>query len=223
MRNVMTRAALLPSLLGGLVLAGCAQAPVNTTVTALPGPGKSDADFQADVSACKTTASQAIAGQAQSANATAVTGALAGALTGGSTADVASGGMQATQAAQANLQTAYDTAFKDCIVAHNDLLPGMTPPPAVAEAAPEPVSDPLIRHVQQQLVRLGYLHGGADGVAGPKTAGAITSYEQDHHLTVDGTASHSLLASLKADAGNGGAAPATKAAGWDVPPPPPAQ
>jgi peptidoglycan hydrolase-like protein with peptidoglycan-binding domain len=69
-----------------------------------------------------------------------------------------------------------------------------TPEPAVA-AAPAP--DALVRSSQVELIRLGYLHGAADGYMGPKTRGAISSFQESHGLSVTGTASSTLLARLQ--------------------------
>jgi len=89
------------------------------------------------------------------------------------------------------------------------------------------VRDPLVMKVQRALIQLGYLHGGADGVAGSHTAAAIRQFETDKGLTVDGVSSRNLLAQLQAaEASGGGAAPASAPpppAGdkFALPPPPP--
>jgi peptidoglycan hydrolase-like protein with peptidoglycan-binding domain len=52
--------------------------------------------------------------------------------------------------------------------------------------------------VQQQLIRLGYLHGVADGVSGPQTSSAISQFESLSGMPVDGVPSGPLLARLQA-------------------------
>jgi hypothetical protein len=148
-------------------------------------------------------------------------GALAAA--GGSTSgDAATTGAQTSAGAQAGIQQQYDATFGNCMYSKGELVAGMTPPPAAAppptpEApeAPVVVRDPLVVKVQAALVRLGYLHAHADGVAGPRTAAAIRQFETDKGLTVDGVSSHNLLAQLQAAEASGGGAPAS------APPPPP--
>lgn len=55
----------------------------------------------------------------------------------------------------------------------------------------------MIRQIQVYLAKLGYDPGAADGVMGRKTEAAIRVYQQHVNMTVDGTASLSLLESLK--------------------------
>jgi hypothetical protein len=198
------------------------------------------------MAACKTAASNAVSDQVKAANRQAMTGALTGvataALTGGvsaitsgigSTATTAAQtGVQSSQGAQGTIQGQYDTTYNNCMYAAGNNVPGMAPiqPPPAEEQAyvpPAVVRDPLVMHVQQGLVQLGYLHGGADGVAGPKTAAAIRQYETDKGLPVDGVSSRGLLASVQtAEAGAPAHAlteqPAVDTSGgkWAMPPPP---
>jgi hypothetical protein len=210
MSQFVTRSAAI----GGLLLtASCATPPQAPTAIVTPGPGKTDVAFQADLAACKAQASNSVAGQVNTANRVAVAGAVLG---------VAAGGV----AAQPTIQQQYDTTFNNCMFAAGDNVPGMVAAAPVQEEAPRPVivRDPLVRSVQVGLVRVGYLHGGADGVAGPKTAAAIRQYETDKGLPVDGVASQGLLASIRSTEA---AAPAPTDASassgdkWAVPPPPP--
>jgi hypothetical protein len=221
---------------GGIaLLAACAQTPLAPTTVVTPGPGKSPADFQADYAACRQAAAQSVAAQVSAAN---NQGLAAGALAaaGGSTSgDAATAGAQTSSAAQAGIQQQYDATFGNCMYSKGEAVAGMTPPPAAEpppepEAAPAPVvvRDPLVMKVQKALIQLGYLHGGADGVAGSHTAAAIRQFETDKGLTVDGVSSHNLLAQLQAaEASGGGAAPAPAAAPdqsggkFALPPPPP--
>jgi hypothetical protein len=208
-----------------LIVGGCTQPPVGTTVVVTPGPGKTAASFKADEDACRQGATQATAGAANAANQVAVTGALAG-LTGavsggnvaGDTATQALNTAQTSQVANGTLQQQFDEFYKNCMYGRGNLVAGMEPPPPPPPPAePQyqgPVRDPLVMHVQQQLVRLGYLSGGADGIAGRKTASAITKYETDHGLSVDGVSSDDLLHALRADHANGSGNPA----GWVMPP-----
>jgi len=54
----------------------------------------------------------------------------------------------------------------------------------------------MVAAVQQRLGRLGYYHGGVDGIIGPQTRNAIAAFESRNGLAVDGTISRSLLNSL---------------------------
>ncbi len=55
----------------------------------------------------------------------------------------------------------------------------------------------MVADIQTELVRLGYLTGGADGAMGPKTATAIREYQRDRGLLVDGAASAALLEHMR--------------------------
>jgi hypothetical protein len=61
---------------------------------------------------------------------------------------------------------------------------------APAEAAHIRVEEGMrgaaVQHVQELLIKGGYLDGAADGVAGPLTRAAIEACQKDHGLTVDG-------------------------------------
>lgn len=50
-----------------------------------------------------------------------------------------------------------------------------------------------VREIQGTLKSLGYYSGPIDGIAGPKTASAIRSYQQQYGLQVDGRPSSELL------------------------------
>lgn len=182
----------------------------------MPGPGKSFDAFQYDQASCKGFAEQSVAGQAQSANnqavgaaaLTTVLGAGLGAAIGGgrgAAIGAASGagvgtaiGAQGSSNAQMGIQQQYDNAFAQCMYAKGDMVPGYGP---MMGQSPPPPSGPdpgLTQAVQQQLIRLGYLHGYADGVAGPQTANAISQFESVSGLPVDGYPSPPLLARLQA-------------------------
>ena len=142
--------------------------------------------------------------------------------------------------AQMGIQQQYDNAFSQCMYAKGEQVPGfapLAPPPPPPTAAGGP--DSMVRATQVELIRLGYLQGGADGYMGPKTNGAISSFEQANGLPVDGSPSPGLLARLQstptgapaptasapsnwvAPAGSPGAAPPAGSAG--APPPPAGQ
>jgi hypothetical protein len=207
------------------------------TTGVTPGPGKSAADFASDVDACKATAAANVKGQVDAANQKAALGAAGGlalgAITGGAlgtstsnAGDAAAAGAQASAQAQSSIQQQYDASYNNCMFAKGDVVPGMAPPVAVAEAPPPPpVSryDYLTAQVQSGLIRLGYLHGRADGVAGPITATAISKFESDKGLPVNGLPSHDLLGVIKTAEANTGPADSgatSQKAGWIAPPPP---
>jgi peptidoglycan hydrolase-like protein with peptidoglycan-binding domain len=77
---------------------------------------------------------------------------------------------------------------------YGPMMVNAPPPPP----PPGPGPDSLTVAVQQQLIRLGYLHGAADGVAGPQTGAAISQYESVSGLPMDGMPSPPLLARLQA-------------------------
>lgn len=90
--------------------------------------------------------------------------------------------------------------------------PAAEPPPAAAPIGP---AREEIRRAQQELARLGYDVGAADGVAGRKTKAAIRAFQEQAGLPVDGMVTPGLIAALAA-------APAPAAALPDAAPPAPA-
>jgi hypothetical protein len=226
----------------GLLLAGCAQTPLGPTVQVMPGPGKSFEAFRADQANCKGFAADQVRGQADNANQRAVgaaalstvlgvgIGALAGSVTGNMGAGAAIGGAAGVGVGagvgagnsaneQYNIQQQYDNAFAQCMFAKGEQVPGyqhyvsgpavMPSSAGAANYGPDPA---LVRGTQGELIRLGYLHGGADGAMGPQTSAAISSYERANGLPVDGAVSQGLLARLQSTQGGGGSA-----AGWVAP------
>lgn len=212
---------LLMSACIAVTLAGCAQTPMGPTVQVMPGPGKSFDAFQNDQGSCKVYAAGQVQGQADAANQQAVgagllttvlgaglgaaIGGAGGAAGAGAAIGAASGaglgtaiGANGSSYAQMSIQQQYDNAFSQCMYAKGDQVPGYAPiatapPPPSASAAP----DPMVRATQSELVRLGYLQGGADGFIGPRTRGAISSFEQANGMPVDGSPSPGLLARLQ--------------------------
>jgi hypothetical protein len=57
-------------------------------------------------------------------------------------------------------------------------------------------SDREVANVQQNLRRLGYYTGMADGILGPNTETAIQRYQVDHHLPVTGLLDSGMLSQL---------------------------
>ena len=158
-----------------------------------------------------------MAGQAQNANTrggrgaalTTVLGAGLGAAIGGGhgagigAASGALGGTgigawQSSGSSSASRQQ-YNNAFAQCMYAKGEMVPGYGPMMVNRRRRrrPGPRCD-LTRAVQAQLIRLGYMRGAADGVAGPQTATAISQYESVSGLPVDGLPSPPLLARLQA-------------------------
>ena len=200
----------------GLLLSGCAQTPMGPTVQVMPGPGKSFDAFQFDQAGCRQFAEQSVAGQAQNANnravgaaaLTTVLGAGLGAAIGGgrgagigaASGALAGGGIGAAGSSnqQLGIQQQYDNAFAQCMFAKGNMVPGFGPM-MVQSPPPPPFAGPdLTRAVQTQLIRLGYMHGPADGVVGPNTATAISQFQGVSGLPVDGSPSSPLLARLQA-------------------------
>jgi formylglycine-generating enzyme required for sulfatase activity len=68
---------------------------------------------------------------------------------------------------------------------------------ALTPATPTGPSLDMIREAQKRLKDLGYDPGTADGRMGAKTQSAIQSFQRSHDLTVDGTVTDALVASLK--------------------------
>lgn len=69
------------------------------------------------------------------------------------------------------------------------------------QAAPPPPDDNAdagspTAQVQQALARMGYYRGAIDGIMGPNTRGAISSYQRDNNLHVTGTVNGRLMDAL---------------------------
>jgi hypothetical protein len=228
-----------------LALAGCAATPMGPSVQVMPGPGKSFEAFRSDQYDCKGYAQSQVQGQADASNQRAVgtaavgtvigagLGALVGSAYGNAGAGAAIGAGTGLGAGalygtnnqgydQMSIQQQYDTAFSQCMYSKGDQVPGYRPiagygygpGPASYSAAP----DPLVRATQSELIRLGFLQGGADGVIGPNTRSAISRFEQMQGLPADGSPSRSLLARMQASTADGGGAsgaPATASAPYN--------
>ncbi len=181
----------------GLLLSGCAQTPLGPTVQVMPGPGKSFEAFTYDQAGCKQFSEASVAGQAQNANNRAIGAAAIGtvlgaglgaAIGGGHGAAIGAGGgavagtglgMGSSSGQQYGIQQQYDNAYAQCMYSKGNMVPGYGPMMVNAPPPPPPGPDVgLTAAVQQQLIRLGYMHGAADGVAGPQTASAISQYRE---------------------------------------------
>jgi hypothetical protein len=220
----MRAMAMIPAV--GLLLAGCAETPLGPTVQVMPGPGKSFEQFRIDQASCKAYAADQVRGQAEHANQRAVgaaalttalgvgVGALAGSVTGNMGAGAAIGGAAGMGVgagvgagnsgnAQYGIQQQYDNAFAQCMYAKGEQVAGyqqyIASPAVMPGPGPYGADPALVRATQSELIRLGYLHGAADGAMGPQTSAAIRSYEQANGLPVDGVASERLLQRLQSN------------------------
>ncbi len=66
-----------------------------------------------------------------------------------------------------------------------------------AAAPPAAATNTTVVSIQQQLNRLGYDAGSADGLLGPRTSYAIKQYQRDHNLLIDGRATPELANHLQ--------------------------
>ncbi len=73
-----------------------------------------------------------------------------------------------------------------------------------------------VEQVQGMLNKAGYDCGTPDGVAGKKTAAAISAYQEDHGMEVTGEVSYELLLSLVLETGQMGEAAQTKEELYDA-------
>jgi len=152
-------------------------------------------------------------------------GAGVGAAAGAATGTAVGADMSASD--QVGIQVQYDNAYAQCMYARGDLVPGFAPPPGAAPgvAATSPVSPTvgphydsgLVRTVQSELIRLGYLQGAPDGVMAGRTGTAIREFERTAGIPVDGTPSPRLLAKLQATPTGAAAATASASSGWVAP------
>jgi hypothetical protein len=139
-------------------LAACANTPMGPTVQVLPPQGKPFEQFQGEDYSCRQFATNQVQGQADAANtngllygigATALGAGLGAALGGGRGAAIgAAGGAVAGTAVgasssgskQGGIQTQYNNAYVQCMVAKGNVTPQPAPHPAptVVYQAPPP-------------------------------------------------------------------------------------
>jgi hypothetical protein len=151
------------SMIGVLALAGCAQpGPTEPTVVAMPKPGESLALFEQHDTTCRqyaaaqtggqtpgqTAARSGVTGAAVGTGVGAASGALLGAAAGNAGMGAAIGagtgllfgslmGLSSGQNSAAAVQTRYNTAYEQCMVANGEEIE--QPAPNVVYATPAPV------------------------------------------------------------------------------------
>ena len=69
-------------------------------------------------------------------------------------------------------------------------------PPDPMPVQPKKIPDPLVEEIQRTLQQLEYNPGPIDGLMGRKTATAISAFQEEHNIPVDGLPSAELLAIL---------------------------
>jgi outer membrane lipoprotein SlyB len=154
-----------------LGLQGCAVAPLAPGVLVLPGPQKTQAQFQADQAGCQQQAQAMVASSVEAANnqaaASAVVGTAVGAAIGalagygayggyghyanqaaawGAGAGLMYGGAlgsATSQAANAGLQQRYDNGYAQCMVLRGNQMPGVASYRRAAPAIPPPPPNAL--------------------------------------------------------------------------------
>lgn len=152
---------LLSTVLGVLVLSGCASVPTAPNVMALPGSGRTFDEFRADDAFCRDHAYQQIGGRSreqvassaaiQNAAVGTAIGAVAGAAIGGRGGAGAGAGMglivgsasgaEASRSAVYGSQRHYDHAYVQCMYARGHRVPvsgAYTPGTAPASVPPPP-------------------------------------------------------------------------------------
>jgi len=167
------RSVVLPTVLIGLLLTGCATVPTGPSVMVLPGSGKNFEQFQADDAVCRqwaaqqtgTTTSQASAGSTVSGAAIgSAVGAAAGAAIGAAAGSPAAGaavgagagllggtvaGASRAEGASYSVQRRYDMTYMQCMYAKGNQIPvpgGLRSQPTYPSPPPPPpppASSPL--------------------------------------------------------------------------------
>lgn len=188
-----------------LLLESCASTPMGPTVQVMPSSTKPFQVFQQDQEDCKQYAQTQVAGQADSANKTAVGTAILGTALGaalggaigrgqgagvGAAAGAVAGtglGAGASQNAQMSIQDQYNNAYMQCMYSKGNQVPGAQGP-AVNAPPPPPPSGPVmsVGQAQARLNALGYPAGPADGAMGNKTYQALKHFQRDHGIPETG-------------------------------------
>jgi hypothetical protein len=198
-RSIRPRALALAAVL--VVLGGCAVIPEGPSTMALPGTGRSFAQFRTDDDACRRFATERIGGQSaqKAANDTVAggaivgtaVGAVAGAAIGGSQgAAIGAGtgliagsaiGSSAAYGSASTTQRRYDHAYVQCMYASGHKVPvvaGTFRPQPVAPAASRPaplppgVPPPPAGAPPAPPPGVGQASGGASGFAGSGGVGS---------------------------------------------------
>src|SRR5579862_6129174 len=151
-----TTVAIIASTAAAALLAGCVSQPMGPTIPVMPGPNKSLEAFQSDETVCEQYASQRVAGQAESANNTAVGEALLGTALGaglgaavgggrGAAIGAASGAVVGTGVgantsgwAQMSIQQRYDVSYAQCMETKGNKVPGPRHPRRYPPPPPPP-------------------------------------------------------------------------------------
>ena len=79
--------------------------------------------------------------------------------------------------------------------------PGSFPPRSTASAV-EPLDPAVVRSIQRELRRVGFYHGAADGVWGPRSQEALTRFQQSRGLQATGEFNPATLSALGLDPNN---------------------
>lgn len=109
---------------------------------------------------------------------------------------------------QYTVQRFYDDAYAQCMVAAGHVVPGYATPMA-GPIGPDPA---LVRAIQNELQRMGYLDEAPDGAFGGRTRAGIQAFERDNGLPVTGAPTQRVLGRMRgAVAGGAGSAPAANA------------
>ena len=137
-------------------LGACVMPPTTSTIPVAPGPNKTFEVFAAEQSYCQQYATAQIGPQAYAATnravatavlTTALGAALGGAIGGGHAAGIgaASGaafgtvvGAGGSGFAQMSLQQQFDIVYGQCMYAHGNQVPGLSPPPGKPPYRGEP-------------------------------------------------------------------------------------
>ncbi|MBX6354053.1 MAG: peptidoglycan-binding protein [Thermoflavifilum sp.] len=73
-----------------------------------------------------------------------------------------------------------------------------------------------VKQLQAVLIRLGYLHGAADGAFGPQTRSAVLAFQKAHHLSADGIVGPKTWAALDAALSGAASASTSRSGGTTV-------
>ena len=152
-----------------LLLAACASTPMGPTVRALPAQGKPFEQFRMEQATCKQYADEQVRGQAERANTTGLLEGLGGTVLGAGLGAAVGGGHGAAVGAaggalagtavgastsgheQRGIQTQYNDAYVQCMVAKGNQVDG--PPVAPTQTTiiyTQPAPQPTTVYIQQQ-------------------------------------------------------------------------
>ncbi len=156
-------------------------------------------------------------------------------LAGAAAAALALGGCSWFHSGQSEARNTASPWDSDAVRARQaaELQRATSPPPAMGVATGSTASGATggnragsaagmsrdeVKQAQQKLKTAGLYQGQIDGIAGPQTKQAVTSFQQAHNLPATGTLDQQTMATLEGSPATGTSTPPSTGTGMSTPP-----